>query len=82
VSQEAISAATARYAADCGRFGKQVFPTTGEIIILNGLKVVALFRNDRLAIAYRLVDGAVDDLDGVDLARVRRLLTRRKAHHE
>jgi hypothetical protein len=80
--EDLISLAQGRYAADCGRFRKHVFETSAEIITLNGLRAVALSRNGRLTAAYRVVGGAVDDLAGTDLARVRELLRRRKAQSE
>ncbi len=80
--EDPIREAQARYAADCGQFHKRVFETSGEVIPLVGLKVVALFRGDKLTAAYRLSDGAAVDLDGPDLARLRRLLARRRAQSE
>ena len=80
--QEAIGWAQARYARDCDRFHKRVFATTGEVVIMGNLTAVALLRNGRLTAAYRLTGGAVDDLTGTDLGRLRELLARRKTQTE
>jgi hypothetical protein len=70
------------YAKDCAKFGKRPFETAGEVIVLNGLRAVALFRGDRLAAAYRVVEQTLDNLAGTDLIRLRGLLARRNAQSE
>jgi hypothetical protein len=81
-NEDPIALAQARYAQTCDKFHKQTLATTGEIIPMVGLKVVALFRGDKLTAAYRLSDGTAVDLDGPDLIRLHRLLARRRAQTE
>jgi hypothetical protein len=77
--KDAIAQAQALYRAACKRFGKLPRETVGEIVFLDGAKLIALFdAKGRMAGGYEARDGAVTDLDGPKLVRLRAAVMRRK----
>jgi hypothetical protein len=71
--------AQALYRAACERFKKRPVETSGEIVFLDGAKLIALFdAKGRMAGGYEARDDAVADLDGPKLVRLRAAVMRRK----
>jgi cytosine/adenosine deaminase-related metal-dependent hydrolase len=77
--RDAIGQAQALHREACGRLKAKPRETSGEIVFLNGAKLIALFgANGRMAGGYEARDGAVADLDGPKLIRLRAAVMRRK----
>lgn len=77
--KDAIARAQANYQATCKRMKVKPRETVGEIVFLDGAKLIALFdAKGRMAGGYEARDGAVTELDGPKLVRLRTAVARRK----
>jgi hypothetical protein len=75
----AIEAAQELYAAACERLKKRPRETVGEIVFLDGAKLIALFdSHGRMAGGYEAREGAAAELDGPRLIKLRAAVMRRK----
>jgi hypothetical protein len=76
--KDAIAQAQELYRAACERMKVKPRETVGEMVFLNGAKLIALFdANGRMAGGYEARDGGVADLDGPKLIRLRAAVMRR-----